>query len=186
MKKQIALAALVLCVLVPLVACQQVPQNVVQVHTVPFRYRGVVVGLYRNADGQIGMLQGHSRDITSCIAAGNWLRAFDKGIYLRGSGECNELAQAKNKMLIYVKEEVVPEEELEIVRHEPDYVLEINVGELAAALPEIKNEEEMEALRHQFMDELQVDRNPVATITMQGRQPDTVGAVSRRSSQHSQ
>lgn len=166
MRKTIILALLVALIL-PLVGCQPVPQEVIQVHEAQFKYRGSLVWLYEGADGAIHMLRGNYRPLTAYTVAESRLNLFNKGSYLTGKGQWEEIADIKKNQLIYVREAELTADQQKEVMQRPDYVLAVNLEKLRNKMPQIKNEAELDLLQTAFQASLESDNNPIATITMQ-------------------
>ncbi len=91
---------------------------------------------------------------------------LSKGIYLNGAGQWIEVVNLKKNLYIYVSEQKLSAEQQKIVRKQPDYVLYLDLAELKSDLPQIKDESELAALKEEFLASMQVDKNPVVTITM--------------------
>ncbi len=148
MRKTIILALLVALIL-PLVGCQPVPQEVIQVHEAQFKYRGSLVWLYEGADGAIHMLR----------VAESRLNLFNKGSYLTGKGQWEEIADIKKNQLIYVREAELTTDQQKEVLQRPDYVLAVNLEKLRNKIPQIKNEAELDLLQTAFQASLESDNN---------------------------
>lgn len=166
MKKAIAFA-LLLALIIPLVGCQQSPQETIPVHDAQFKYRGSLVWLYEDANGEINMLHANYRPLTAYAVAASRFSLFSKGTYISGNGEQQEIANVSKSYFIYVREaELAADKQKEVVQ-QPDYVLSVDLASLRNKIPQVKNAAELEALQTAFNASMQTDANPLVTITMQ-------------------
>jgi peptidyl-prolyl cis-trans isomerase B (cyclophilin B) len=165
-RKTISLALLLVLLVIPLGGCQQTPKDLIQVHDPQFKYRGSLVWLYEDADGEINMLRGNYRAITAYTVADSSFSLFNKGTYLAGKGKSQEVANVGKNQLIYVREQELAIDQQKEVIKQPDYVLSVDIKQLANKLPQVKNAAELEALREAFAASMELDKNPVVTITM--------------------
>ena len=158
--KRILLLLITILLVLPIVGCQpQKPANAIPVQDAKFKYRGNMIWLYRDAGGKVNMLRGNTRDITA-VTTGNG-EFFDAG-----KGQTTTIANVTKDQFIYVKNQLLGESQKKQVISQPDYVLSVSLKDLAAKIPDIKNDEALNVLKAEFESELLLDRNPLVTITM--------------------
>ena len=166
MMKRIFLVALLALLVLPAAGCQSRPEDVLEVHDPRFKYLGTMVWLYQDGEGKIGMLQGNYQDVTAVMLPDHFSCLFSKAVSARGKGQLTHLTPVKHNQLIYLKNEVVPQDQLDSVVDEPDHVLAVNLEKLRPQLPEVRTEADLNVLKAEFESCMLVDRNPVVTITM--------------------
>lgn len=150
------------------VGCKPVepPANAIPVLDAKFKYRGTMIWLYQNSSGKVGMLRGNYRDITAVTKDNVRFRAADDGLFTSGQGQWTSIREVKHNMTVYIKEELVDDSQKQAVIEQPDYVLFVDLEELRPLMPQINSEDELNRLKEDFQAEMQVDMNPVVTITM--------------------